>query len=568
MLRELTIKNLAVVDELHVTFNRGFCVLTGETGAGKTILVQAIGLILGERPSPSLIRDGSDEGFVEACFDLSDLPLVRHSLEHFDFVNADCEHEVVIQRHISRSGSSRVYVNFKRAALRQVQHITGQLIDFAGQNEQLRLLETGQDIHLLDGFLPDKNAKKNYQKAWHEAKLLSDQIVQMGNQMGQREQKTGWLKFQLKEFDELKIASTEEEQNLRRQREQIKHQSLLREFEERVRENFLQGSANAVGLIKSVCKKIRSHPVLERGFADLMKRCEEAQLQLEDIAYEVNRRMKGGVNGDFADLDAIDHQLFVLEKLKRKFGPNLEDVFARKNEFLQELTLWQNVEEELRQMHEKFGKCLTDLRDKALALSQERKKLKARLERLIRQELKSLCMPKVLFEIHIRTKTADELENFANYTTAGVDDVVFLLSPNPGLSPKPLSRIASGGETSRIFLALKQVLSRQHPGGTFIFDEIDAGVSGDAVERLGIKLKDLARRFQVFCVTHHPQIACRADSHYKVEKQVSKNQTRTKVKYLGVDERMMELARLLGGSKISEKNLAYARELLSLASEN
>jgi len=562
MLKELYIKNMAVIDEIRVSFDSGFQVLTGETGAGKTILVEAIGLILGNKASNTLIRDGEDEAVVEASFAIAKEDSVKALLEENALINAEDQDELIIKRHLS-PGKNRIFVNHQRASLSFLQQISELLIDFTGQHEQIELLNTNNDIHLFDSFLSDKKGHQNYVLAYENVRELYRDIQKLRRIGAEKTERLEWLGFQIKEFKNLKIHSADEEAELKVQRERLKNQHTLSEFEKLAAQTLTEGPENAVDKIKSLRQAIEKTLCLKSVYAGVLQSLEEVQIQLEDTAYEIAKASSASGIKSGLNLDEIESRLYQVEKLKRKYGPEIENVLQKQAELEEEIATLKNSDEILEKQEKAFKKGLDDLREKGLALSGARQKIKGKLEDNIKKELAYLQMPSVRFEIQIDTASESDLDQFESYQATGIDRVAFLLSPNPGLSPRPLAKIASGGETSRIFLALKQVLSQSRKGGTLIFDEIDTGISGAAVELVGNKLKSLAKNFQVFCVTHHAQIASQADQHFKVQKKVAKNKTIARVHTLSDAERVQEIARLMGGVEITKKNVAYAKEMLS-----
>lgn len=562
VLKELYIKNMAVIDELRLEFDTGFQVLTGETGAGKSILVEAIGLILGQKAEKSLIRDGCEEAIVEASFDVSEDLEVRQKLESDSLQNPDDDHELLVRRHITSGGKNKIIVNGQRATLAQLQKLSAHLIDFTGQHEQISLLETANDISILDTFLKEQSALKAYQDQYYRTKTLHNDIQALIKLQSQKEQRLEWIAFQLKEFALLKIHSESEENELKLKRSRLKNQKVIFEFSHYCGKVLNEADANCLDMFKSIRDKIDRSDVLNELFGHFKPRLTELIVSSEDLAYEISR-VSEKLSGDGGlDADEIEQRLHQLEKLKRKYGSEITEVLNKKIQLEDEKNSLESSDNRLQELQKKLSRELLSLKELALALSKARSIEKLDLEKKIQKELKFLLMPDVKFIVDVKSHAEDCLNDMIAYTETGIDLVQFLLSPNPGLAPRPLAKIASGGETSRIFLALKQVLAQSRKSGTLIFDEIDTGISGAAVDLVGQKLKKLSQNFQVFCVTHHAQIASQADKHYFVHKTVEKKKTITRVRTLAQQERVQEVARLMGGVEISEKNLAYAQELL------
>lgn len=560
MLKELYIKNIAVIDEQRLSFNSGFQVLTGETGAGKSILVESLGLILGNKAQPELIRDGSDEAVVEACYDISAFPLIQSLLKRESLENTENKNELIIKRLVRKDGQNKILINHQRASLQWLQNISRTLFDFTGQNDQSILLDSSADILILDSYLEDVNLKRDYQEHFSELKTMRSEIERLRAASVAKAQRLDWLEFQLREFNDLTVHSVEEFQELKTRREYFRNKAVIREFGSVAAEALTDGEFCASVRLNEIKNHILKRDFLKNQFADVVSRLESLQTQLSDVAYEISRATSKNM-GDDVNLDDLEAQLHHVEKLRKKYGPEITDVLYKKNELIEEKVVLENSDEQIEKYVTEFDKIFKNLKSKAKKLSGARATIVKKLEQSVKSELSFLKMEDVQFKVSI--ETSQSLDDFSDYGPEGIDKVVFLLSPNPGLSLKPLAKIASGGETSRIFLALKKVLTDRRKNGTLIFDEVDAGVSGAVAQLVGLKLKELAKNFQVFCITHHAQIASLADQHFHVTKEVRKNQTFTRVRCLNPNERIQEVARLMGGVKISQKNLDLAKEMLT-----
>lgn len=560
MLKELYIKNIAVIDEQRLSFDSGFQVLTGETGAGKSILVESLGLILGNKAQLELIRDGADEAVVEACYDISSFPLVQNLLKQESLENTDNKNELIIKRLVRTDGQNKILINHQRASLQLLQNISRTLFDFTGQNDQSILLDSSADILILDSYLDDVNIKKDYQEHYSELKTMRSEIEKLRAASVAKSQRLDWLEFQLREFNELAVHSVEEFQELKTKREYFRNKAVIREFGSVAAEALTDGDKCASVRLNEIKNHILKRDFLKNQYVEVLSRLESLQTQLSDVAYEISRATSKNVIDD-VNLDDIEAQLHQAEKLKKKYGPEITDVLQKKTELMAEKVALENSDEQIEKYVAAFEEKFKNLKSKAGKLSQARAAIVKKLEQSVKSELSFLKMADVQFKVSI--ETSQSLDDFSGYGTDGIDTVVFLLSPNPGLSLKPLAKIASGGETSRIFLALKKVLTDRRKNGTLIFDEVDAGVSGAVAQLVGLKLKELAKNFQVFCITHHAQIASLADQHFHVAKEVRHNQTFTRVRCLNQNERIQEVARLMGGVKISQKNLDLAKEMLT-----
>lgn len=560
MLKELYIKNIAVIDDLRLNFADGFHIFTGETGAGKSILVESIGLVLGEKAKAPLIRDGAGEAVVEAVFDVQNFPEVRETLAREFLLQTEDPDELVVKRSISTDGKNKIFINHQRATLALLQEISGLLIDYTGQHQQIELLDTRQDVHVLDGFLPDPKFVPSYREAYGAARVTAGALAALKIAIRQKDERLDWIAHQLKDWEGLEIASEDEEKEWKTRRELLKNAAVYARFAEISDRILVAGDESCSNGLNALIREIEKQPALTGPFETVLKNLKDAKTCLEDMAYDIAKVSSKNEDPSGAAADRIESQLFQLEKLKRKFGPGVAEVMARREELEAERSHLQNSGQELAALERRFATEFGALKSAADALSCARRGVSQKVQKAVLKELADLKMAEARFEIEV-VPVADP-QDFAAYGPDGSDRVAFLLSPNPGLSLKPLAKIASGGETSRIFLAIKQVLTRFRSSGTLIFDEIDTGISGAAVELTGKKLKTLADRFQVFCITHHAQIASLADRHFLVSKEVQKGKTFTRVKILSQDEQVHEVARLMGGVTISGKNLEYAREMV------
>lgn len=561
MLRELYIKNMAVIDELRLHFGPGFQVLTGETGAGKSILVEAIGLILGDKAQQTLIRDGAKESIVEAVFDCPQSLKAQKLIQQNDLLGDDPE-ELIVKRHITKTGKNKIFINHRRAPLSLLNDLAVHLIDFTGQHEQIRLLQGQNDIHALTPFLENPQLLTDYQEQYHKTAELQQKLSTLEKLVQEKHDRLEWIEFQLKDFKELTIESIEEEQQLRQVREGIKSKRLIESFADRC-EQVLSGSDQSCSAgLQSLIREYDKTEALQKVYPNLGESLKNVNLQIEDLAFEIAKQNSSTFVDCDLSPDQIESQLHLVEKLKRKFGPELHDVFSKHQELLEEKQLIQNSDEQIDILKKSFNKEFQVLKKQAVQLSQAREAITENLVKSVKKELSYLLMPHVEFQIDVKSAKG---ESWSDYGVLGIDEVTFLLSPNPGLSLRPLAKVASGGETSRIFLALKQVLATKREGGTLIFDEIDTGISGAAVELVGHKLKSLSEHFQVFSVTHHAPLAALGHQHYKVQKTVESGKTFTKVVELKNQDRIEELARLMGGVEITQKNREFAAEMLSKA---
>lgn len=558
MLKEIYIQNLAIIEAVRLNFGQGFHVLTGETGAGKSILVEAIGLILGQKVKANLLRVGENQGIVEAVFAIQDSPNVTRVLSELDLLHPDDPQELVIKRSLQADGKNKAFVNHQRVTLANLQRLAVHLVDFTGQHDQLQLLKSERSRDLLDAFLPSADVQHAYTKEFVRARDINTELQTKETAALEKEERLHWIEFQLKELKTLKIESEEELQELQGLSVKLKHKETIDEFWQKL--SALEESQK--NTLQNLIQLWEKKPVLQEMYPEFEKRVVEITQAMEDLSFDVAKTARSEIgDSDFQNVSDVQGELYKIERLLRKFGPTLPDVLQKNNELQQEKSMLEALDVDIINLKKKLAKQLVVLKEKAIDVFEARKTAAQKVAKAIQKELKSLLMDKAEFQI--RVVLQDDLQDFASYTSHGADTVGFWLSANPGLGFQPLAEVASGGEMSRIFLAIKNVLSQSLPLKTFIFDEIDTGISGAAVELTGKKLKALAKTAQVFCVTHHAQIASLADHHYFVFKDVLKGKTLTKVKRLSDDDQVGEVARLMGGVKISQKNLEYAKEMLS-----
>lgn len=559
MLRELYIKNMAIIDELRLSFGRGFHIFTGETGAGKSILVEAIGLVLGEKARSALIRDGASESVVEASFDLSEAGEVQALLQDQGLTHPDDASELVLRRQFSTGGNNRIYVNHQRASLVLLKELSRALIDFSGQHEQFDLLDSGQDIHTLDGFLGDPGLLNSYRAEFSQTQMLSLQVSELEKSLLEREERLEWVGHQLGEISGLKILSAQEEQDWIAKRQILKAQSQIAEFGDLAQKVLSEGDSSILHNLNRLKAFWETRQSIKDYFKEIDSKTDEIRILTNDLSYELAQKVMGIYKVSGLSADEIEQQLYLLERLKRKFGPEIDDIQNRRQELESQKKSLKNLDVDISELKLNLKKSFAKLKELARHLSEHRIQVAQQIETWVTQELSELKMAGARFVVDVVSSVDDDL---SHYSQNGADRVQFLLSPNPGFGLKPLAQIASGGETSRIFLALKQVLTRYRRYGTLIFDEVDTGISGAVVELTGKKLKSLADRLQVLCITHHAQIASLADTHFHVIKEVKQGKTITRVQVLNADERIDEVARLMAGVQVSKKTRELAREMI------
>ena len=548
MLTDLTIKNIAIIDTLQIAFKPGLTVLTGETGAGKSIIIDAVGLVMGGRASSDLIRSGEEEATVEAIFDISSLPRVREQLTAAGF---DCDDELLVKRSISRSGKNRIYLNGSMGTLNLLGDITRCLVNIYGQHESQTLLRPENQLTLLDAFAGAAAMRDRFAELFRQLQAVRDRLEHLDEQERESARRIDLLSFQSGEIVAagLKVG---EEAELEEQRQILASAGKLGSVTSEAFELLYGGDGAILGQIRRISTSVKEIAAIDHGLGELASTLENAYLQLEDAAIEL-RDYSSRIESDPATLQMIDDRLDLIGRLKRKYGSTVEEILVFKEQIDAELEGLYGLEHDRRTLEAERERLAAEVSANGAELTARRSAAATELKQALESEAHQLAMKGAIIEAALETLTEPR--------STGFERVEFLFSPNPGEPPRPLAKIASGGELSRLMLAFKQVL----PEGdvpTLIFDEVDTGISGATSELVGKKLRNVAGRQQVLCITHLPQVASCAHHHLRIEKQVRDNRTTTSVAHLNVEERTREIARLLAGEKITDSALAHAAEML------
>ena len=548
MLTDLFIKNFAIIENLHVCFGTGLNILSGETGAGKSIIIGAIQLILGGRVSADIIRTGADEAVVEALFDLSGQDAIMAALSE---TGVDCDGELLVKRVVTRSGKNRVYLNGGLSTIAILSGTARLLVNIYGQHESQTLLRPENHLALLDGYGGLCGLQSEVALLFEEYRRTRAEIRRL--EEGEREaaRRIDLLAFQSTEIGAAELKAGEEEE-LVRERQLLSHAEKLFQNSQWAFDMLYGGDRAVLGLLLEVRGKIAENALIDETLGPMADSLQNLCIQLEDVGLSL-RDYAGKVESDPQRLQEVNDRFDLIQRLKRKYAPTVEEIIRFKEQVDRELTLLTNSEQTMRDMEKALEGVEKQFISKAKELTARRHEAALAMKRSMEKELHELAMKNARFEV--------SLQHLSEPRVTGMDRVEFLISSNPGEAPKPLSRIASGGELSRLMLALKQV----HPESdvpTLIFDEVDSGIGGLVSALVGKKLKKVSRKQQVLCITHLPQVAAFADQHFMVEKKVDEGRTATRVAALSGEQRVLELARMLGGIKISEKTLEHAREML------
>lgn len=562
MLQLLSIQNVALIRSLSLNFDRGLNVLSGETGAGKSILIDAVNLVLGVRGDRDLIPQHADKAMVEAVF----CDKRKEVLDRLDEMGIEPDENITLSRVLYSTGRNVCRINgvlVNNAALRQIAEL---LIDIHGQHEHQSLLRTSEHIKLLDAYAGTKvrKAKETVTALLKKAKELRQRIDMIGGMGVDRERRLDILQFQIHEIEQANV-QPEEDEKLKKERQQLLNGEKIANVYAYV-SNCLANDegVGAVTLLRDASREIRSVAQWDEKAEQLASQLEEAFFAVEAAADEI-RWMQDAFDYDPQRLEQIGERLDELQTLKRKYGGSLETVQQHLEQARQQLEELQNAEELLEKYSKEYEKTICDLYQASVQLHEVRKKAAETFERAVKKELDDLGMQRAEFSVHFAQIPTDENIGLEHFTAGGLDEIEFMLSANPGEPLRPLAKVASGGEASRIMLALKNISARLDGIDCLIFDEIDTGISGRMAQVVAEKMACISKDRQVICVTHLAQLASMADTHYLIEKQVQNNSTQTMVTKLQPEQRCREVARLLGGEGESGHGLMHAEEMIKAA---
>lgn len=562
MLRELSIENFAIIDTLRLSLGSGLSVLSGETGAGKSIIVGAVNLLMGARASTDLIRSGSDEALVEGVFDVSACEGAQALLSESG-LGGDPE-QLIVRRIIARNGRNRIYIGDRAAGLQTLARLGGLLLDVSGQYSQQLLLQPDNHIDILDAFgsiMPARQAFAQRFRSCSEAVArLRDLIARADDSARQKD----LLSYQLDELTRADLAPGEDEA-LEQEKQVLAHARRLYEQTYGAYVTLYESEQSCLGVLTRCGRSLADACSVDGALGELCERYDSVVLQLEDVAQAL-RDYAEKLDMDPGRLEAVEDRLNVLHRLKKKYGGTLDELLRHRERIAAQLAALEHCGEEKTQRLAVLVREAAALWEQASDLTAQRRRAAGLLKGLVERELSAIGMEQAVFQTSIssgdRPSDDDPLGALAGLTHSGGDRVEFYIAPNRGEDPKPLSRIASGGEISRVVLALKSILASAYRVPTLLFDEVDAGIGGAVAGAVGEKLKSIAGTHQVLCITHLPQIACFADRHFSVSKEDRDGRTVTTVARLDGKGRVEEIARMLSGKSVTGKTRAHAREML------
>ncbi|MCZ6468394.1 MAG: DNA repair protein RecN [Candidatus Dadabacteria bacterium] len=549
MILGLTLKNFTIIEDLSVGLSSGLNIITGETGAGKSVIVDAINIILGDKASPDNIKSGKEEAHIEALFDISSDEVIQERLKSsgFDISSG----ELLIKRVIYPNARSRVFINGSLSTLTLLSTLTQGLVDIFNQHEHQSLLKEENHLKILDNFGETANEvsrlREQYQN-YLEAKKELDDLIQSQKD---RFEKEDYLKYQLSEIDGAELQLGEDEK-LEAEKLKLINTEKLNSTTQGAYDILYESESSILGSLQRVSDDLLNSAKIDSTLAEIGQSIEKGRLQIQDAAFSL-RDYNSELTHDSGRLDIVEDRIHLIGDLKRKYGESVSQIILKRDEIEKELKNIEHFDERVKSLSSESQMLMDELLSLAGKISKKRKQSSKKLTSVLEKELNEVGIKGGLFHIEFTDK---------DISSNGVDDISFLFSANPDEKPKPLTKVASGGELSRIMLVLKEVIARVEGGSVIIFDEADSGVGGAVAEAVGQKIRKLSQSYQVICITHLPQVAKFADSHLAVSKTHNDNKTQVTIKSLEGDERVFELARMIGGFNITQKTIDAAYEML------
>lgn len=553
MLNELHIENIAVIEKADIEFNSGLNVLTGETGAGKSIIIDSIGAVLGERVSRELVRRGADKGRVTAVFELG-----KAEEQWLKDNDIDPEDELILQRRISADGKSSCRVCGEPVSAAQLRELAALLVDIHGQNDGRQLMDERRHIDYLDSFGALQQNLEGYKAEYSKFSSIKKEMSRLSMDEIEKERLSETLKYQIAELERAELKEGEKDSLVAR-RDLLRNSEKLTEALDAAYDALYGGDENALSMAQNAGYFASRAADVAPELQEAADKINSAAFSLSDAA-ELLRDFREGLDFSPQEYDNLESRISLINRLERKYNRDEDSLIAYLDECRKKLDDIEYSDDRLAKLQKELAAQIKTCRKVGEALSEKRKAAGKELQKRIEKELKELSMPSVRFEVNF-----EPVENENGFDAKGIDTVSFLMAANAGENPGKISKIASGGELSRIMLAMKNVFAENDPVSTMIFDEIDTGVSGIAAQRVGEKLYTVSGGKQVLCVTHLPQIAAMADSHYLISKEERSGRTYTEVRRLNREGRQRELARLHGGDNITELTIMSAEEQLESA---
>lgn len=556
MLETIRIQNFAIIDELEVNFKKGLNVITGETGAGKSILVDAIGLVLGGRASSHVIRKEQDFALVEALFDISKIPEAQNRLLNFGIKFED--QSLLVRRMIYSTGKNKIWINGQLGNVHMLKEIGKGLVDLCGQHEHQTLTHPSYQTQLIDRFGKLEKQVATYSENFQSWSELSKKIEDLKSQKSDQGRELDFIRFQIQEIEEIN-PQPEEESQLEKEKSQLSSADEILSLCEDVESAFYSSDSSVISKIGSVLQQMEEKKQTIDGSDQPLQWLRESKSLLEEAVYFF-RELENKVDNDPSKLDETLQRLEDLTKLKRKYGAEISEILKTKKTLEEKKSFLEDAEFHVGELENELSKLEELLQIQADRVHKARVKIGKKLSSSVTAELQDLEMLGALFEIRV--------EKTETFQARGMDQIQYWVQPNPGESSEALTKIASGGELSRITLGIRRVISDKGGIGVYLFDEIDAGVGGRTGLKVGEKLKEVSKFNQVICITHLPQVAAFADHHLSIQKKTVQKRTVSRVEILNQKNRELELVRMMGSSEVSNTSRAHAKELLAYSNKH
>lgn len=562
MIKSLEIKDYALIEHIQIEFFPGLNIITGETGAGKSILIDAMGLLLGDRASSEVVRKGATKSFVEGIFDVSDNTKVKSILDENEI---DFHNELIIRREISQKGNNRCFVNDSPVSLNVIKELGDILVDLHGQHEHQSLLRTETHIDFLDNYSNNQSILKEYQIVYSKIKSKEKELKDLLAKEQSIKEKKEIYQFQLNEIESVNPQPNEDE-NINNELNILENSEKLLQLSEEIYNLLYESDNSVLDQLAEVKNKLSQLIKIDSSLSELESEFDSVSISLKEISSSI-RKYRNQISIEPEEVEAKRERLNLINLLKKKYGLSIENVLAYKEKISKEIALAENFSDEINKIKKEIFLLKETLYEIANKLSTNRKKNSTKVESEVKSVLKNLGINSPSFEIRFSAVESDDFfekdKSKIGYNIKGIDNVEFFISTNPGEDLKPLIKVASGGEISRIMLALKTALAKNDKLPLLVFDEIDTGISGRVAQKVGQALLDLAKYHQIIAITHLPQIAAFAEHHFVVEKIQSDDRSVSQIKYLSGEERIFEIAKLLSGELVTQTSLESARQLIN-----
>ena len=553
MLTDLKIKNFAIIDDLHIAFLPGFTILSGETGTGKSIIIGALNLILGGRGFVEQIRTGENEATVEALFDISKDKAFKELLATKSLATDDST--LLVKRILSREGKNKILINGGLATLGMLTEIMEPLLNISGQHEHQELLRPQNHIDTLDSFGGLLTQRERYHETFLKREQIKRELENLKAEKIREAEKKELFSFERREIEDARLTPGEEEK-LKKEKTILQNAEQLMRTSHEVYESLYGSDEAVISHLNRKVRDLKEIAAVDPALTPFSQILDSVIIQLEDMAVSLRDYSKK-IHFDPQVFEEIDNRLETIHRLKRKYGETIEAILHYQEKIEAEMERISHRDDRLHVLEEDYTKASEEALSQATALSQKRKNVALELGQKMEKELATLSMQNTRFSVkNIQSDSLDE---------KGMDQIEFLISPNPGEELRPLARIASGGELSRLMLAFKHIFAQEEKVSTLIFDEVDSGIGGATAEVVGKKLYTISRYYQTICITHLPQIACFGDNQYSITKKIEAGRTKTRVKTLKAEDRIEEIARMLGGAEITTQTRTLAREMITSA---